>query len=187
MSDEKIKQPNNKITSNPYQNPDHRFMQQIFVKEINKRNMITEKLKSMTKPRNPLLGQETHRENPEFYINPDNSIKSKQDYSTTTLRYIGERIEPLGSQIGVVNSLHKRRSLIQSQLEQMQKTIEHKKLCMSLTSEFSNPQILHPGMEQTTLNRHVNTLSNTINSNKQSYHNNKMKNLSSFSFENNSI
>lgn len=137
------------VSTNPLKNPDHRFMQQILTKEASKRESFASKIMTLTRDRNPLLGEETYRETPEYLV-----ANRTQEFAFTkeamqSLRFQSERQEPMGSAVGLVHSLRQRKEIIESELELMKKIVEHKKLCLSITNEHNIPRTLHPAPQQT--------------------------------------
>lgn len=172
------------MPTDPLNNTDHRFMQQIMDKGAIQRELFNSKLLTLTKNRNPLLGEETYRENVEYYVTDRSG--NNQEYADeayyNAVTFKGERVEPLGSAVGLVESLRRRKELIESELTQMKKLIEHKKLCLSLTSEYSKPRTLHPALQQTSQLTTNFPISRTFD--RQTF---KAKNSGSFHFENNSI
>ena len=169
------------VSTNPLKNPDHRFLQQILTKEATKREIFDLKLMTLTRDRNPLLGEETYRENPEFLVANKTKHMSLMKEVADSLRFKSDREEPIGSAVGLVHSLRQRKNIIESELAQMKKIMDHKKLCLSLTSEHSKPRTLHPALEQT---------SQTTNLNKailEAKKNKKNNGESRFVFENNAV
>ena len=139
----------NKDPADPSKNPDHRGMQEILNKGAAKREYFQGRLMDFTRERNPLLGEETYRENPEYLVH-SRYKNSSMDNTFQNLRYQGNRVEPLGSKIGLVNSLRRRKEILEGELSQTRKILEHKRLCLSLTSEFSKHVTLHPALAQST-------------------------------------
>ena len=174
-----------KFPADPMKNTDHRFMQQIMDIGERKKLQFNDKILDLTRSRNPLVGEETHRENPEYLVH---NITVKDPFAGTisNLRYTGNREENLGSNIGLVTSLRRRKELLESELSRTKQVIEHKKMCLSLTKEFSKPVTLHPALEQSTQAGGIGTIADkTKEAAKEMLLNRERRGRATFSFENN--
>jgi len=145
--------------------------------------------KTLTRDRNPCIGEETFRgEKPLLFSRERQKEIEKEDaFEEKNIKYVGLRVEPLGSQVGVIDALRRRRDLIEQELSRTRKIIEHKKLCLALTSEYSKPKTLHPALEQVSMTMKSSTAYETRVVNQTLLRQNKLKNDTTFSFEDNAI
>ena len=174
-----------KFPADPMKNTDHRFMQQIMDIGEKKKLQFNDKILNLTRSRNPVMGEETYRENPEFLVH-NREVKDPFAGTISNLRYSGNREENLGSKIGLVTSLRRRKELLESELSKTKQVIEHKRLCLSLTKEFSKPITLHPALEQTNQIGGTGTIADRTNdAAKEMLMNRERRGRATFSFENN--
>jgi hypothetical protein len=154
-----------------------------------KREEFQKTWKTLRRERNPCIGEETFRGDKPLIFSPERQkdIEKDETFEEREVHFFGSRMEPLGSQVGVIDSLRRRRDLIQAELSRTQKMLEHKKLCLALTSEYSKPKTLHPAMEQTSLTLTSSTAFETRAGNQTLLRQHKLKNETTFSFENNAI
>lgn len=164
------------------------FDQELMEKGHRKREEFQKSWKTLRRERNPCIGEETFRGEKPLIFSPERQqeIEKNETFEEREVRFLGSRVEPLGSQVGVIDSLRRRRDLIQAELSRTQKLMEHKKLCLALTSEYSKPKTLHPAMEQTLTLTSL-TASETRVANQTLLRQHKLKNETTFSFENNAI
>ena len=174
-----------KFPADPMKNTDHRFMQQIMDIGEKKKLQFNDKILDLTRGRNPLVGEETYRENPEFLVH-NRSRRDPFNGTVSNIRYSGNREENLGSKVGLVTSLRQRKQLLESELARTKQVMEHKRLCLSLTNEFSKQVTLHPALEQSNQIGGVGTIKDKANdAAKEMLQNRERRGRATFSFENN--
>ena len=127
------------------------FMNEIYTRESNHRDRFQGSMHMLKKPRNPCLGELTARDQAEYLVPKKIELNDNIDYKAMRNHLPAFDVackdrSKLIAGLSQVDSLQRRKEVIQNELEVMQRVLEHKRLCLILTRGHK-PDPLHPAFE----------------------------------------
>jgi len=134
--------------------PQQDFLKEIYVSEMASQDKFLSSAASLTRARNPILGDETEREDREFrpLISPS-TLKNLtfMEQESPENRGTPPENRKNAADVEKVDALRRRRDMIEVELKQLSKVLAHRKTCLGMTYHGDGPRVLHPAMEQTSL------------------------------------